>query len=273
MADEVRGLRRAATVLIATEHGPLMVNRLDYNSIDGGKSLFGVGHELLEHSVFAAIEVTHLIGLLEARRKSYGSPVVALDGGANIGVHSVSFGRAMTGWGSVLSFEPQERLFYMLAGNIALNNLLNVRCRWSALGERAGQIAVPVLDYEKPANFGGLQLQPLPDVKADWLGQSAQGAGLVDCIRVDDLNLSRLDLLKLDVEGMEPEVLRGAADTIKRCQPIIFAEQFLCGAAALRSAIPADYTVNDLGAYALAVHAKDKVREHLFFKAEGVATA
>ena len=42
---------------------------------------------------------------------------------------------------------------------------------------------------------------------------------------IDSLNLSRLDLIKIDVEGMELEVLQGAEATLGRFRPIIIVEQ------------------------------------------------
>ena len=59
------------------------------------------------------------------RRRFHGDGVVAIDCGANIGVHTVEWAIAMTGWGSVVAIEAQERIYYALAGNIAINNCFN----------------------------------------------------------------------------------------------------------------------------------------------------
>ena len=48
----------------------------------------------------------------------HGDGVVAVDGGANIGVHTIEWATAMTGWGSVIAIEPQERIYYALAGTL-----------------------------------------------------------------------------------------------------------------------------------------------------------
>ena len=52
----------------------------------------------------------------------------------------------MTGWGSIEAFEPQERIYYALAGNIAINNLFNARAIFAAVGETDGWITVPHID-------------------------------------------------------------------------------------------------------------------------------
>ena len=83
-------------------------------------------------------EVTLLLSLLDLRRKYYGDGVVAVDCGANLGVHTIEWAKHMTGWGVVLAFEAQERIYYALAGNIAINNCFNARAINAAVSNRAG---------------------------------------------------------------------------------------------------------------------------------------
>src|SRR5689334_1513572 len=109
--------RKIAFVLAASDHGTMIVNRLDYRMVKENAG-FGVGFQILETSSFDASEVDTALGLLELRRKYFGDGVVALDCGANIGVHTVEWAKRMTGWGMVKAFEAQERIFYALAGNI-----------------------------------------------------------------------------------------------------------------------------------------------------------
>lgn len=56
---------------------------------------------------------------------------------------------------------------------------------------------------------------------------SAPGTvGAIRSCRIDELELPRLDFLKVDVEGREIETLLGAAETIKRCRPVLFVEMY-----------------------------------------------
>jgi FkbM family methyltransferase len=145
---------------------------------------FGVGWQILCGSSYDAEEVSLLLALLDRRRRHFGDGVLAIDGGANIGVHTVEFARHMYEWGRVAAFEAQELVFYALAGNIALNNFGSL-----ALRERADNL------------FIGQEI---------LYNRSAGNA--VTVVTLDSLGLERVDLIKLDIEGMEIEALRGESD-------------------------------------------------------------
>ena len=100
----------------------------------------------------------------------------------------------------------------ILCANVALNGLENVRARHAALGAEPGQSIVPGIDYEKGGNSGGLEL-----------GKYEQGER-VAVETIDALNLKACHFIKIDVEGMENEVLDGAADTLARHQPVRYVE-------------------------------------------------
>ena len=95
--------RPIAFVLASTAHGTMLINRNDYRPVEGGS--YGVGAELFNASRFSAPEIGSVLNLLETRRQLFGPGVVAIDCGANIGVHTIEWARAMHGWGEVLAFE------------------------------------------------------------------------------------------------------------------------------------------------------------------------
>jgi FkbM family methyltransferase len=148
-------------------------------------------------------------------RELVGPGQTVLDVGANIGAHSVALATLVGPTGRVLAFEPQHALFYCLCGNVALNALSQVRCQQSAVGDAAGTIPVPEVDYSRENNFGGISLAN------DFRGVPTY---LVPVVRIDDLKLAACHLIKIDVEGMERQVLQGAAETIRRCQPLLYVE-------------------------------------------------
>lgn len=258
--------RPVAYVLASTDHGSMIVNRHDHHQV-GGQS-YGVGHQLLTNSSFDAEEVELALGLLGLRKQFFGAGVVAIDGGANIGVHSLEWARHMHGWGRVYSFEAQESVFYALAGNIALNNCWNVTARWAALGEKEGFIAVPEPDYLRPGSFGSLELRPA--AQAEFIGQDVS-YDPDDCVRtpmqtIDSMALQRVDFVKLDVEGMEIDVLRGARETLQRCKPMVMAEVIKsdqAGLLAFMQELGYETITEGMGLNMLAIHASDPCRAHL----------
>lgn len=134
--------------------------------------------------------------------------------GANIGAHSVALARACFP-GPLYLFEPQQRVFQILCANLALNGVRNAIAYPEASSDVDGFVVVPPLDYGAEFNFGGVS------VEAD-----AEGVrGLrVRATPLDSLRLAACHVLKIDVEGFEAQVLRGAARTIARCRPLLYVE-------------------------------------------------
>jgi FkbM family methyltransferase len=142
--------------------------------------------------------------------------MVVVDVGANIGVFTVYFAKEVGASGRVYSFEPQRSLYYILCGNLALNGLNNVTAIHGALGATPGTIFAPALDFAKGGNFGGLPLGG---------GTGGQVAGeTVGVSTLDALDLERCNLIKIDVEGMECTVLRGAVQTLAKHKPLLYVE-------------------------------------------------
>src|SRR6202000_1840143 len=160
--------RNLAFVLASSNHGTMIVNRNDYRMIDAEHG-YGVGFQILQTGSFDPTEVRLVLDLLALRRKHHGDGVVAIDCGANIGVHTIEWAKAMTGWGSVLSIEAQERIYYALAGNIAINNCFNALAVNAAVSSESGTMQVPNPNYFTPSSFGSLELRQRPNT--EFIGQ------------------------------------------------------------------------------------------------------
>jgi FkbM family methyltransferase len=138
--------------------------------------------------------------------------MTVLDIGANIGVHTVDLSRLVGSAGVVHAFEPQRLVFQVLCANVALNSCKNVFTHYAAVGAASDTLLVPLLDPDQDDNYGGLSIA------------GAEQGEPVSVITVDSLGLSVCHIIKLDVEGMETEALRGAAATIARLRPILYVE-------------------------------------------------
>jgi FkbM family methyltransferase len=257
--------RKIAFVLAASDHGSMIVNRMDYHFINEREGC-GVGLQILESASYDANEVDIVLSLLSFRRQYYGDGVVALDCGANIGVHTIEWAMRMTGWGAVLAFEAQERVFYALAGNIALNNCFNARAVHAAVGASVGTMKSPVPNYLMPGSFGSLELKPRSGT--EFIGQpidySDEKMCLIPMITIDSLELERIDLIKMDIEGMELEAIEGCAQALARHRPILVVESIKCDAVQLRATLERfGYRLFDMAHNVLAVHETDKTLAHL----------
>jgi FkbM family methyltransferase len=255
--------RKLAFVLAASNHGTMIVNRFDYR-MNGPDQGIGVGFQLLEAGAFDPVEVELALQLIEARRRYHGDGVVAIDCGANIGVHTIEWATAMTGWGSVVAVEAQERIYYALAGNIAVNNCFNAIAMNAAVSSVPGIMQIPVPDYLQPASFGSLELKPRAET--EFIGQPIDYSKTVAVqqISIDAMALPRVDFIKLDVEGMELEALAGAAQTIARSHPVFLVEAIKTGRENLRAFFEQQgYKIADAGMNLLAIHLSDPVAKEL----------
>ncbi|MCL2474497.1 MAG: FkbM family methyltransferase [Alphaproteobacteria bacterium] len=252
--------RPIAFILASTNHGSMLVNRFDYRLTDRGG--YGMGFQLLNASSFDQAEVDALLQLLLMRKQHFGNGVIAIDCGANIGVHTIEQAKLMHGWGEVVAIEAQERLFYALAGNITLNNCFNARAIWAAVGEKEGVIQVPVPDYFKPSSFGSLEIRKTEST--EFIGQeidySEKSTQPTRMMSIDGMGLHRADLIKIDVEGMEMEVLRGAVSTIQKHKPLLVIEKIKTNEKELNEfLLSRGYKIFPLGINLLAIHESDPV--------------
>jgi FkbM family methyltransferase len=218
-------MRPAAFVLASTEHGTMIVNRNDWHQLPNG-GIYGVGYHLLAHGAYDVAEVADIKTILDERRAASGDDLVVLDCGANIGVQTLEMARHMSGWGHVFAFEAQDRLYYALCGNLALNNIENATAYWVALSSEPGVMDIPQVDYNKPGSFGSLELRHRPGV--EYIGQpisyTSNRMKKIAVSSIDSYSFHRLDFIKMDVEGMELEVLEGARRSIASYRPHMLIE-------------------------------------------------
>lgn len=128
----------------------------------------------------------------------------AIDAGANIGNHSRHFAQFFE---TVEAFEPHPRTFALLS----VNAPSNVSCHQCALGGEPGQAVL----HDLPTNIGGSSL----------VHESDAPSHRVEVRTIDEFAFKDVGFVKIDVEGFEEHVLRGAHETIERCHPIIVFEQ------------------------------------------------
>ncbi|MBF0162605.1 MAG: FkbM family methyltransferase [Magnetococcales bacterium] len=204
-------MSRYRNVITPTLYGPMIINRFDT----------GIGYIISQEGSWDNSEVDLVRNLL-ARAVTDGRRMVLLDVGANIGSHTLALARLPNA--EVHAFEAQRLVFIMMVGSVALNSLDNVYVYNRAVSDVSGEeLSFPAVNYDHPANFGALELAEarIKDFKGARLPEKME---TVTTLRIDDLNLTDVQLIKVDVEGMEHRVLRGAQQTIERWRPFIYLE-------------------------------------------------
>lgn len=138
------------------------------------------------------------------RRRPRGT---AVDVGAHIGNHTLWMA-AVCGL-DVVAIEPNPVTGSQLLRNIQLNQL---------------EAKVRVFPVAAGAHEGTARLETLNPGNSGMTRAVEDAAGTIPMITIDSLNLSDVGVIKVDVEGHEIEILKGASETLTRCRPLLYIE-------------------------------------------------
>jgi len=143
---------------------------------------------------------------------------LAVDAGANIGYHALHLAKLVGPDGLTIAFEPLSYLADALLASVAENQFASrMNVHRSALNERAGTLRLR--HAPRTANFGGAHFAP------DETPPPAHADESVRAVPLDDVvGGRRCSFLKMDVEGAEPRVVRGAHATLASGRPVILCE-------------------------------------------------
>lgn len=135
-----------------------------------------------------------------------------LDIGANIGCTALLFGSLAA---QVFAFEPSPSTYRFLQRNIAGSGLLNIKTYNLGLGEQAGETTLTFSPTNRSGGFVSDKIQAMAGYSVEKI--TIQPLDLF----IQSLNLPRVDLIKIDVEGFEGSVLRGARWLLDTYRPIV----------------------------------------------------
>ncbi len=140
-----------------------------------------------------------------------------LDIGANAGTHSMAFARRFN---SVHAFEPNPALWSQFRENMRRNTLSNVQLHTVGLADKDALLTLYTIDKPNPGlgTFSTAEQYDLP------LQAAARCSVRHAADYLQELGIQRVDAVKIDVQGFEPEVLRGLARVTARDRPVIWCE-------------------------------------------------
>ena len=141
-----------------------------------------------------------------------------MDIGANIGAHTLYMSKLVGPSGRGFAFEPCNSHSSILFYNLMNNNCFNTTvCQYGASDvEETMYIEERFTLTKKQDNFGGITLQQTKNV--------ANNDEMIQTRILDLMNLPRIDIVKIDAEGMEERVIKGMKEIIIRDKPIFILE-------------------------------------------------
>jgi FkbM family methyltransferase len=167
-----------------------------------------VGARLRRRGIWAAAET-------ELCKREIRAGMRVVDVGANIGYFSLLFARLVGPTGRVYAFEPEPRNFELLRRNIARNGYTNVTTVRKAVSRASGRQQL----YKSPDNLGDHRLAHGP---ADRDSIDVAVVALDEFFAGD----SRVDFIKLDIQGAEYGALQGARALLARSNPLCLVTEF-----------------------------------------------
>jgi len=149
--------------------------------------------------------------------KCVNSNSIVIECGCHIGTHTVKLAKICH---TIYGFEPMPETNNILHINLGLNKIKNAIISSEGLSYEIGKTSFIWINKTNP---GGSCLDNNPMGNPPNITDINQRIK-VSLTTIDTLNLEKVDFIKIDVEGYEPYVIRGAMKTIEKCKPIIVME-------------------------------------------------
>jgi FkbM family methyltransferase len=208
---------------LSQRHNKLTQRGLLVTDTKSGIFIAKPGEIISDFIIGGGVWDSHIIEL--AREVAIDHKGGAVDIGAHLG--SITLALAMI-FDKVFSFEPNDFNFRVLRANVAINNLENV-CLFNSglyshftslsLGEEAKQEIS--LSLNEQGDFDGLTANNLG---AYLFTENGSGLFKHAARTLDSYEFNNIAFIKINVQGADGEVLMGALQTIRRCQPVIVFE-------------------------------------------------
>jgi FkbM family methyltransferase len=197
--------------------------KLFLTTTDAGVFVLKSGDVISEFVALQGCCDSHLMPILEdVARKRQGT---AVDVGAHLGLLSAAMAKRFR---RVISFEPNDFNYRLLVANMSINRLLHVECNKTPLFSKAVQLSlgkpedqeIP-LPLKSTKDFDCLQASNLGEYSFTQDGTRISPA---TARTLDSYALEDIAFLKIDTQGADGEIVRGAIDTIRRCRPVVVFE-------------------------------------------------
>eukprot|EP00164_Ancoracysta_twista_P024699 GFYU01046963.1.p1 GENE.GFYU01046963.1~~GFYU01046963.1.p1 ORF type:complete len:317 (-),score=76.30 GFYU01046963.1:31-981(-) len=149
---------------------------------------------------------------------------VVFDIGALMGTFTIPFAKLVGDKGLVFAFEPQQEMAGLIKASLVVNSLDNTMVIVGGAGAADSTMMVPSVDYNDLNNFGSVSLTTDPSKYKSSRQVRVQAMDGVMRNVFGSVDKKPVDLIKIDVEGMELDVIKGAKEIIKKHHPALWIE-------------------------------------------------
>ena len=174
-----------------------------------------IGLAMREYGEFSEIELSLMLKFIMEGD-------VVFDIGANIGAFTVPFSKKVGKFGEVYAFEPQKLIYDVLQDNVNKNNLINTRVYNVGVGEKEEELELNDIDYSKVGNFGGVSFKYESSSFTKNIKNKKYKVKLTNLDKL--IEIKKCNFIKMDVELMELDILKGGRKFLKKFRPILWIE-------------------------------------------------
>ncbi|EDM42959.1 hypothetical protein SCB49_01607 [unidentified eubacterium SCB49] len=174
-----------------------------------------VATKAIERGIESSI-INKAIFLLKKHKPKQGDSYTVFDVGANFGYLGFAWKQSIAKKGSVYSFEPHPNLFSSIKSSVLLNKFESFYCINKAVGKNEGIINL---------HLSNATSNTLSDFSGDIVVNKSVKIKMTSLDAfVEQNKIKTLDLIKIDVDGIEHNILEGAKKAIVKYKPIIIVE-------------------------------------------------
>jgi FkbM family methyltransferase len=175
--------------------------------------------------------------------------IVAVDVGANIGLHALAMSHLAPD-GRIHTFEASPDTSRHLQENVRANGASNVVVHAKAVSSEPGELT---LFSNDEFAAGSTVIDQATDLAREYMSEEGRNIVRVPAVTLDafvaEQGLERLDLIKIDVEGYDIDVIRGAKNTIATLRPTVITEFATFAITTHRQLLPADVLAEIRGTF------------------------
>lgn len=184
------------------------LNKFGLEDCIHGKMMFPINDSVIGACLKACGEFSENENIMLS--KFLNNDDIVIDVGANIGTQTLFFAHQVGEGGKVLAFEPQNIISQCLQTNLTINDISNVQVYTIGISDKDGWARINDEEFSEEGRYGEAGIQ--------------EKGTLIPTLKLDNLDINKCNLIKIDIEGHEWNAIKGGKKFLKKHKPIIYLE-------------------------------------------------